>query len=304
MNAPADPKPSLFLRLLRFAPTRLAILYFALTYLYLSGFFYRKAYTHGPFEGLVATLMAGAMMLAVYALIVLHVERRPVRELAPRPLPRELAFGLLLGVGLYSACVLVLAVNGNYRVHGLEDAHILLGGMATALATGVFEELLFRAGVFRLAEEWFGSWAALVISSAVFGFAHAGADGATLQGLVSISVWAGLLLAATYLWTGRLWLGIGFHAAWNYTQGTVYSGIVSGNAPSHGFVKSTLDGPEWLTGGAFGVEASVVAMLICTAAGVWMLVRAIRLGRLQPPAWRRKARSASSAAPADPAAMR
>ena len=44
--------------------------------------------------------------------------------------------------------------------------------------------------------------------------------------------------------------------AWNYTQGTVYSGIVSGNALPEGFVKSTLQGSEWLTGGAFGVEAS------------------------------------------------
>jgi membrane protease YdiL (CAAX protease family) len=177
---------------------------------------------------------------------------------------------------------------GNYRVDGLRDWHILLTGLATALATGVFEELLFRGGVFRLTQEWFGSWVALIVSSLVLGFVNWGAEGATLQGRASISIWAGLLLSATYLLTGRLWLGIGLHAAWNYTQGTVYSGIVSGNAPPEGFVKSTLQGSEWFTGGSFGVEASIVALGVCGTAGVLMLVRAVRLGRLVPPPWKRK----------------
>jgi membrane protease YdiL (CAAX protease family) len=177
---------------------------------------------------------------------------------------------------------------GNYRIVGLHEWHILLTGMATALATGVFEELLFRGGVFRLAEEWFGSWAALVISSLVFGFVHLNNEEATLQGVVSISIWAGILLAATYLLTRRLWLGIGLHAAWNYTQGTAYSGIVSGNAPPEGFVKSTLQGSEWLTGGSFGVEASVVAVAVCSTVGVLMLVKAVRRGHIMPPPWKRQ----------------
>ena len=94
--------------------------------------------------------------------------------------------------------------------------------------------------------------------------------------------WAGLLLSATCLLTGRLWLGIGLHAAWSYTQATVYSGIVSGTAPPEGFVKSTLQGSEWLTGGTFGVEASAVALAVCGTVGALMLAKAARLGRLRP----------------------
>jgi uncharacterized protein len=236
----------------------------------------------------MATVVAGAVMLIVYAAVVHFIERRPVSELAPRPMARELGLGLLLGFGLYTACVLILMALGNYRIDGVHEWHILLTGLATALATGVYEELWFRGVVFRLAQEWFGTWAALLVSSLVFGFVHWDAPGATLQGLVSISLWAGLLLSATYLLTGRLWLGIGLHAAWNYTQGTVYSGIVSGNAPPEGFVKSTLQGSEWLTGGAFGVEASIVAAAVCGTVGVLMLVKAIRLGRMVPPPWKRK----------------
>ena len=288
MNALSSELPGALMRFLRFAPVRMALLYVLLTYLYLSVYFFRATYAQGPLKGVAATVVAGAVMLIVYASVVSFIERRPVSELAPRPMARELGLGLLLGFGLYSACVLILMALGNYRIDGLHDWHVLLTGLATALATGVYEELWFRGVVFRVAQEWFGTWAALLVSSLVFGFVHWDAPGATLQGLVSISLWAGLLLSATYLLTGRLWLGIGLHAAWNYTQGTVYSGIVSGNAPPEGFVKSTLQGSEWLTGGAFGVEASIVAAAVCGTVGVLMLVKAIRLGRMVPPPWKRK----------------
>ena len=288
MTLALDPNPSLWQRVLHFAPTRMGLFYLTLSYLYLAAYFFRTSFTHGPLQALAATVMAGATMLIVYAGLVYYIERRTVSELALAPMARELGFGLLLGFGMYSVCMLILMALGNYRIDGLRDWHILLAGMATPLATGVYEELLFRGGVFRLAQEWFGSWVALVVSALVFGFFHWDAEGATLQGLVSISVWAGLLLSATYLLTGRLWIGIGLHAAWNYTQGTVYSGIVSGNAPPEGFFESTLQGSEWLTGGGFGVEASVVALAVCGTVGVLMLVKAVRLGRIVPPPWKRK----------------
>jgi membrane protease YdiL (CAAX protease family) len=289
MTAHSSENLGPLLRFLRFTPVRMALLWVLLTYLYLSVYFFRATYAQGPLKGVAATLMAGAVMLIVYASVVSFIERRSVSELAPRPMARELGLGVLMGFGLYSACVLILMALGNYRIDGLQDWHVLLTGLATALATGIYEELWFRGVVFRVAQEWFGSWAALLVSSLVFGFVHWDAPGATLQGLVSISLWAGLLLSATYLLTGRLWLGIGLHAAWNYTQGTVYSGIVSGNAPPEGFVKSTLQGSEWLTGGAFGVEASLVAAAVCGTVGALMLVKAVRLGRMVPPAWKRNA---------------
>ena len=287
MTMQADSGSSLAMRILRFPLTRMAVIYFALTYLYLSGYFFRASFAQGPWEGVAATLMAGTMMLSIYASIVYFIERRPASELALRPMGRELAIGALLGAGLYTACVLVLMMLGNYRIEGLNEWHVLIPGLAVALATGVFEELVFRGGVFRLIEEWLGSWVALVISSLVFGYVHLDNAAGSLQGVVSISIWAGLLLSGCYLLTRRLWLGIALHAAWNYTQGTVYSGIVSGNAPPNGLLKSSLHGPDWLTGGSFGVEASIVAVIIGSTAGVLMLSGAVRLGHIVPPIWKR-----------------
>jgi hypothetical protein len=288
VNPSTDTPPSIVMRVLHFVPVRMGLFYVVLIYLYLSCFFFRGTFAQGPLKGLVASLVAGAIMLMVYAFLVQRVEGRPVKELAPRPMAGELGLGLLAGFGLYTLCVLILMALGNYRIDGHRDWLILLAGLATPLATAVYEELWFRGVIFRLTQEWFGTWLAVVISSLIFGFVHWDAAGATLQGLVSISLWAGLLLCATYVLTGRLWLGIGLHAAWNYTQGSVYSGSVSGNAAPDGFFKSTLQGSEWLTGGSFGMEASVVALLVCGTAGALLMAKAVQRDLIVPPPWKRR----------------
>ncbi len=275
------------LRLLLSPPVLLGTLWLVLTYLYLSGHFFRTVFTQGDLQKVAASAMGCVMMLVLYGAIVRAFERRPIDELALSPMPLELVLGLLMGFGLYSVCIFILMALGVYHIDNVMHWSVLLPGIAAPLATGVYEELLFRGGVFRLAERWFGTWIAVVVSSVVFGFAHLGNESATMQGLLSISTWAGVLLAATYVLTRRLWLGIGLHAAWNYTQGTVYSGIVSGNAtPGSGFVLSRMEGPDWLTGGTFGVEASVVALLICTLVGGLMLLVASWRGEILPPPWK------------------
>lgn len=90
------------------------------------------------------------------------------------------------------------------------------------------------------------------------------------------------------MFTRRLWLGVGFHVAWNYTQSAVFSGIVSGSDSAPGLLKSTIEGPTLLTGGSFGLESSLVAFLLCTTTGVILLVMAVRRGHVVPPPWKRR----------------
>jgi hypothetical protein len=117
MNAATDTRPDtppgILMRVLHFAPVRMALLWVLLTYLYLSCHFFRAAFTHGPLQAVAATVVAGAVMLIVYASLVVFIERRPAGELALRPMARELGLGLLMGFGLYSACVLILMALGN-----------------------------------------------------------------------------------------------------------------------------------------------------------------------------------------------
>jgi hypothetical protein len=157
-----------------------------------------------------------------------------------------------------------------------------------AVKSSVFEELAFRGVLFRSVEEMAGSWIAIIVSSLVFGLIHLVNPGATIAGAVYIAIEAGLLLAAAYLVTRRLWIAIGFHMLWNYVQSAVFSGIVSGAVATPGLFRARIEGPGFFTGGSFGMEQSVFALILCTAAGVVMLTVAIRRGHLVPAPWNRR----------------
>jgi membrane protease YdiL (CAAX protease family) len=101
-----------------------------------------------------------------------------------------------------------------------------------------------------------------------------------------LAIEAGVLLALLYLVTRSLWACIGLHAGWNIAQGTVYGIPVSGTR-ADGWLVSTRTGPDWLSGGAFGAEASVVALVLCSLCSVALLVVAWRRHAFVPPGWRR-----------------
>jgi membrane protease YdiL (CAAX protease family) len=289
MNTSANPQPGVFLRILRFPLTRLILQGGLMLVLYgLAGGFMQK-FAGSPPKTLAAIVAMVTLGFAVYIGFVHFVERRPVSELALPGAGRELGIGLLIGAGLYTACVLILMLLGIYRIDGTNSVRFMLPALAMALSSGVFEELLFRGVLFRIIEESLGSWVALLISCLLFGFMHLVNPQGTIEGALFISIEAGVLLAAAYMLTRRLWLSMGFHFAWNYTQSGIFSGIVSGNDAAQGLIKATITGPDVLTGGSFGLESSLIAFLLCTSTGVILLIMAIRQGKIVPPFWKRKA---------------
>jgi membrane protease YdiL (CAAX protease family) len=287
MNEFSDREPALWLKILQFPLTRLVLLGGVLFYMMAVSNMFMEEFKSTPLLSIGVTLAMCAAGFAVYWLFVRFVERRTVSELAPTNLGRELGIGLAIGAGLYTVSVLVLMALGIYRIEGLNPVSFMLPAVALALSSGVFEELVFRGVLFRVVEEALGSWISLVVSSLVFGLLHLMNPGATLIGAIFISVEAGLLLAAAYMLTRRLWMSIGFHMAWNYTQSAVFSGIVSGGVSDPGLIRPVIDGPDMLTGGQFGLEASLVACAVCTTTGVVLLVMAIRRGHLVQPFWSR-----------------
>ncbi len=287
MNEMLGPKPAVWLRVLRFPLTRLVLLGGPVFFMMGLSNGFMKKYAATPLLSIAAAAAMASLALAVYVGFVRFVERRPVSELALPGMGRELGIGLLIGAGLYTLCVLILMVLGIYRIEGLNPLSFVIPAVAMALSSGIFEELFFRGAVFRIIEEWLGSWVSLLVSSLVFGLVHLFNPAGTITGAIFISIEAGLLLAAAYMLTRRLWLSIGFHMSWNYTQSAIFSGIVSGGVADPGLIRSNIKGPEVLTGGSFGLESSVIAFLLCTLTGVILLVMAIRRGNIVKPAWQR-----------------
>ena len=193
----------------------------------------------------------------------------PLRRLLP-----DTGIGFGVGILFFVLVTGVIALLGAYRVNGVgNDWSALVGALCTFLVVAVGEEVLFRGIIFRMIDERWGTAVALVASSLIFGFVHITNDGATVWSSVAIAVEAGLLLGAAYKWSGTLWVPIGIHWSWNFFQGPVFGFAVSGNE-TRSLLKVVIDGPGWLTGGAFGAEASVPAFLLgLTLAVVFLLLR-------------------------------
>jgi membrane protease YdiL (CAAX protease family) len=288
MTTPAPNKQqTLAQRILSSPPARILLLGFILVLMMSLNTDAMTSYAGQPIKAVLHIVALAIAGFAVYAGYARFIEQRDVSELAVRGMGRQLGAGLLVGAGLYAACELILMALGIYRVVGLNPVSFMVPAIAMAVSSSVYEELLFRGVLFGSLEQWLGSWAALVVSSLLFGLTHLLNPQGTLEGALFIAVEAGILLAAAYMLTRRLWLSIGFHMAWNYTQSAVFSGIVSGNDPQQGLIRSTVKGPDWLTGGSFGVESSVLALFLCTTTGIVMLVMAVKRSRVRPPIWKR-----------------
>ena len=230
--------------------------------------------------------LAATAVLLAYRLYVHLFERRPMTELACANALPELGAGLLTGAGLATCSIALLMAVGGYRIAGSNGlSATVITPLAMMTFVGVFEEVLSRGIVFRIAEQSLGSWAALAISSLLFGLAHLPGENAGALAIV-ITVVAGVLFGAAYLMTRRLWLGIGIHIAWNYTLGSIYSIAVSGHE-AKGLLQGTIFGPDWLTGGQYGLEASVFTLIVLATVAAYLLRRAWAKGHLFPAPWRR-----------------
>lgn len=233
--------------------------------------------------GLLAGMTVGAAVAAAgFWLVVRFVGGRPATELARTGALREFGAGLAIGAVLISAVMGVLALLGVYRVHGIGWTPGIISGLAIGIGPAFIEEIFFRGLLLRLLDRWLGSWIALTVSALLFGLIHLSNPYATVFGSVAIALEAGILMGAAFLLTRRLWLSIGIHLAWNFMLGGFYGADVSGTGFGDGLLKATFTGPDLLTGGGMGPEGSIVALVVCTTAGVALLVAAVRRGRMLP----------------------
>ena len=238
------------------------------------------------------------LVIAVYKLAICKLGETPRDDLRSEHAGRDLALGLGGGALLFSLVTAVAALVGVYDIVGWGSTRSILYALVMiGIIPGVMEEVLFRGILFRHLEDFGGSWFALALTSALFGVAHIFNPNATFFSSFAIAVEAGILLGGAYMLTRSLWAPIGLHAAWNFTQGQIFDVPVSG-IDGTGLVEARLSGPELLSGGTFGLEASVIALVIATGAGIWLVVRAVRAGRLVRPWWvrRRLAREGSQEA--------
>lgn len=226
---------------------------------------------------LVATLLASWVMTR-------FVNRKPFPAIGlwfhPTAL-REFGIGLLLGFLMMSGIFIVLFAAGYLTVEWLALAQHEV--IVTAVYSLVFfafaaavEELLFRGYPFQTLAQGITMLPAILLMSGLFGVAHVMNPHATPLSTGNVML-AGIWLSFAYIKTRGLWLPFGLHLAWNFTQTTVYGFPTSGmEFAGHRLWSTVATGPEWITGGAFGPEGSVLATLALIG-GIWYVLKSPHL---------------------------
>lgn len=211
------------------------------------------------------TIVWAAIVLGLYALFVRLMEKHWPTDLSLRRLIPHTLLGLLVGLIFMTLVVSTITASGCATVdwNGFSGTQQFSMFMLF-LAVAVGEEMIFRGVIFRWLDERWNTWVALLISAILFGLMHISNENATWWSSLAIAIEAGLLLGAAYKWSGTLWVPIGIHWAWNYTQGNIFGLAVSGMQVGDTILETTVNGPDIITGGAFGPEASIIAVILGT----------------------------------------
>ncbi|MBX9690816.1 MAG: CPBP family intramembrane metalloprotease [Cyanobacteria bacterium] len=237
----------------------------------------------GEFCGLLVALLALAIIerrnTTRFLKDVAHIDAKALKQTA---------IGFVIGSVLVSIMFGAMYVFGAYKVVRTIWPVDLLPSLVFFLLVGICEELIFRGYIFTVIEKGCGTTAGVLVSSLIFGFAHCINPIESLSPLQYfyscslLSFEAGLPLVAGYILTRRIWLSVGMHWAWDFMEGTVFGFIVSGADLGQSILTSRGTGDFFLSGGAFGPEASIIAFLIGTIGGAVVLVWTYKNGNWRP----------------------
>ena len=233
---------------------------------------------HSPRIIILYIGMVSAFILASYVTLK-WLDKRPFRLLGLWFSPgwfREYSIGLGFGFGPITIIFLLLWITGHVDVsRGTWDISLIwfLSKMLILFAfAGALEELMLRGYLFQAFIEGSNKWIAVFILSIVFSVMHMFNPNWSAMGALIIFL-AGLELGVAYIKTRSLWLPIGMHMAWNWSQGPLWGMNVSGTTMENSFLVSFPQGSEFWSGGEFGAEGSIFAAVVSIFV-IWYIWRA------------------------------
>lgn len=235
----------------------------------------------------VENIFSFFLMIALYRLYTKYIDKRDCYEIGMKGLFRELGAGFIIGGGMVAIMVALMYGLGYYHIESFNENTKVLFDTFLARGMGAFiEELLFRLILFRLFEKLAGTWYGLITIGLIFGALHYPNPNATLWSAAAIMI-SDLLLIGAFVLTRRLWLVWGIHFGWNYIQNSVFGMANSGVQDMSHWINPVITGPGFVTGGAFGIEASPISILINLLVGVYLIKIAISKGQIVIPKWKR-----------------
>jgi membrane protease YdiL (CAAX protease family) len=235
----------------------------------------------------VAGTVFAILVCTIYIVLYSRYEKRTVTELSLRHLFRYLAGGILLGLGLASAIILIQYVTHTLSITATRPFLPLLPNLWNTFVNSTIAEVLIIGIFFRITEEWLGSWLALLTLAVLFVILHITAPGATLISAIAVSMHTALLLGPAYIYTRSLWVPIAIHFAWDFSFAALCGASINGYTMDNSLLDTHTTGSDLLVGGYFGPEGSIQAALLCLLTGMIFLSLIRRQNKTIYPSFRK-----------------
>ncbi len=206
--------------------------------------------------------LLGCTITGLYLLFIYLVEGVWTSSvLSTRHFPLDIGKGILVGIIFFAIITGILALGGWYSIKSIAFHPSFWDQLSLFFLVACGEEIVFRGIIFRFIDLRWNTGYALIISALLFGALHIFNDSATVWSSLAIAIEAGLMLGMIYKVSGSLWAPIGVHWAWNVMEGPVLGFAVSGTTDTS-IITPIITGPDFITGGSFGAEASIFSAAI------------------------------------------
>jgi membrane protease YdiL (CAAX protease family) len=236
-------------------------------------------------RNLIKGIISSAAVIGAYIYFFRRYEKRPITEFSNKGIAKYIIIGSLIGVLLQCLTILVIIVNGGFEIVSVNPVSNMIIPFTVAFSVAIFEEILIRGIIFRIVEEKLGSYISLFITAIIFGALHLANPNSTLFSGLCVGIEAGFLMGAAYIYARNLWFPIAIHFAWNFMQSGIFGAITSGNEKTSSLLTTKITGSPLITGGEFGPEGTIQAIVFCLLASIVLLQ--MSKNKIKLPYWKR-----------------
>ena len=180
---------------------------------------------------------------------------------------KKYLLGFLTGVMMIFSVVGLMAIFGYLNFNsislsvGYDTLGIVLLYLIAYIIQGANEEIISRGWQFQVIGVRSKPWIGAIISSISFALLHGFNAGVSIISIMNLLLFSFLLILFV-LRDNSIWAACGWHTSWNWTMGNILGLNVSGSKEFGSLLNLTTKGPDFLSGGTFGPEGSIITTIV------------------------------------------
>jgi len=237
------------------------------------------------YRNLIKGIIASSFVAFTYVFFYKKYEKREIGEFSSKGLLKNTILGVLIGTTVQGLTIIVIYFWGNFQIISVNPFSSIITPFAIAFSVAIFEEILLRGIIFRIVEEKLGSYISFAISAIIFGAVHLLNPDSSVISSICIGI-VGFVFGASYIYSRSLWLPIAIHFSWNFVQSGIFGAITSGNEKTSSLFNTNISGAELITGGAFGPEGTIQALLFWLLVSITLMTVITQQNKLIKPFWK------------------